>query len=425
MITFWIFAIAMVIVALFFLLRPFFIDVKKDEIERSALNVNITKERLAELETEFEQETISQSEYEQTREELEQALLYDVEQETTNIKKVNSESYNRFTRFVLIFSVPVFAIGLYAFLGQPDLIEGGKKQTATVPAGHGSSNGADKLATVEQMIDKLAAKLKENPNNAEGWFMLGRSYMSMKRYKEAVAALEKTNQLVPNNPTVMLQYADALTMSRGGQISGKPFELIKKAVEMKPDDPTGLWLLGMGYDEQGEYQKAISYWSLLLPLLKDDKSINEVNSLIRQAKTKSGIDVAEETKSDSKPASSVAEKKSFISLNVNVSIDKNKLKDVSANDTVFIFAKAINGPPMPLAVVRKQVKDLPLQVTLDDSMAMIPSMKLSSFDKVKITARVSKTGKPLLQKGDLYSKEKHVTLPFNGLINIKIDSLAE
>ena len=421
MITFWIFSIAMVIVALFFLLRPFFIDVKKDEVERSALNVNITKERLAELETELEQDTISQSEYEQTREELEQALLYDVEQETTNIKKVNSESYNRFTRLVLIFSVPVFAISLYAFLGQPELIEGGKKQTATAPAGHASSNGAGKLATVEQMIDKLAAKLKENPDNAEGWFMLGRSYMSLKRYKEAAEALEKTNQLVPNNPTVMLQYADALTMSRGGQISGKPFELIKKAVEIKPDDPTGLWLLGMGYDEQGEYQKAISYWNLLLPLLKDDKSINEVKSLVRQAKRKSGIDVA--ANSDSKPANTAAEKKSITSLNVSVSIDKKLLKHVSANDTVFIFAKAVNGPPMPLAVVRKQVKDLPLEVVLDDSMAMVPSMTLSSFDQVQISARVSKSGQPRAQSGDIQSEAQIVKSNKKETINLTISNV--
>ena len=96
MITFWIFAVAMVIVALIFLLRPFFLDMKKDEVERSALNVSITKERLLELEVELEQGTISQSEYEQTREELEQALLYDVDQETTDIKKVNNQSYNRF-----------------------------------------------------------------------------------------------------------------------------------------------------------------------------------------------------------------------------------------------------------------------------------------------------------------------------------------
>ena len=405
MITFWIFAVAMVIVALIFLLRPFFLDMKKDEIERSALNVSITKERLSELETELEQDTISQSEYDQTREELEQALLYDVEQETTAVKKVNSHTYNRFTRIALIFSVPVFAISLYAYLGQPDLIEGGgKKQAAATPAGHASANGAGSLGTVEQMVEKLAAKLKENPDNAEGWFMLARSYMSMNRYEEAVVALEKTNQLIPNNPVVMLRYADALTMLHGGKISGKPFDLIKRAVAIKPDDPTGLWLIGMGYEEQGEYQKAISYWNLLLPLVKDEKSTNEVKALIRRARTKAGINIAE----SSVPATMATEKKEVTSLKVSVSIDKSQLKNVSMEDTVFIFAKATSGPPMPLAVARIKVKDLPIEVTLDDTMAMIPSMKLSNFIKVQVSARVSKSGQPSAQSGDVQSEVRIV-----------------
>ena len=419
MITFWIFAIAMVIVALIFLLRPFFLDMKKDEIERSALNVNITKERLAELETELEQDTISQSEYEQTREELEQALLYDVEQETTNTKKVNSESYNRFTRLALIISVPVFAISAYAFLGQPALIEGGNKQTATAPVGHGTSNGAGNLATVEQMIDRLSVKLKENPDNAEGWFMLGRSYMSLKRYKEAVFALEKTNQLVPNNPVIMLRYADALTMLHGGKISGKPFELIKKAITLKPDDPTGLWLVGMGYEEQGDYKKAISYWSLLLTILKDDKSINEVQALIHRAKKKGGISVANSVT----PAMKTSEKKVIISLKVNVSIDKSKLKNVSMDDTVFIFAKAVNGPPIPLAVAKKKVRDLPIVVTLDDSMAMIPSMKISNFSDVKVSARVSKSGQPKKQSGDIQSEAQIVKSNKKDTIKLTINKI--
>jgi len=419
MITFWIFAVAMVIVALIFLLRPFFLEMKKDEIERSALNVSITKDRLSELETELEQGTISQSEYEQTREELKQALLYDVEQETTNIKKVNSESYNRFTRFVLIFSVPVLAISLYAYLGQPELIEGGKKQAA-VSAGHDTaSNGKANLDTVEQMVEKLAAKLKDNPNNAEGWFLLARSYMTMKRYNEAVTALEKTNSLIPNNPVVMLRYADALTMLRGGQISGKPFDLIKKAVAMKPDDPTGLWLIGMGYDEQGEYQKAISYWNLLIPLLKDEQSINEVQSLIRQAKRKARINVAQNSKSES----IVVENKLITSLKIKVSIDKKLLKVVSANDTVFVFAKAINGPPMPLAVARKKVKDLPIVVILDDTMAMVPSMKISNFTAVQVTARVSKSGQPRTQSGDVQSESRIVESSHKEIIKLTINKL--
>ena len=418
MITFWIFAVAMVIVALIFLLRPFFLDMKQDEIARSALNVKITKERISELKIELEQGTISQSEYDQTLEELEQALLYDVDEETISTKKINNESYNRFTRIALIFSVPVFAISIYGFLGQPDLIEGAKKQTATVPAGHAPSNKAGaSLGTVEQMVEKLAAKLKENPDNAEGWFMLARSYMSMNRYPEAVVALEKTNKLIPNNPVVMLRYADALTMANGGRISGKPFELIKQAVALKPDDPTGLWLIGMGYEEQGNYSKAISYWNLLLPLLQDEKSKNQVQNLIRQAKSKAGISTQEIVSAEpvKQPVSA--------SLKVNVTMDRKLLSQASPSDTVFVFAKAVSGPPMPLAVVRKQVKDLPIGVTLDDSMAMIPTMKLSNFKNVEVVARISKSGSPKAQSGDLQSTAQVVSVEQKQQINLTINKV--
>ena len=407
MITFWIIAIAMVAVALVFLLRPLRFDLSLADADRTAQNIAITKERLNELKLEFEQSTISEEEYEQTREELEQALLNDVEQPSSeNAMQSNSESYNRLTRIGLIFSVPVFAISLYAYLGQPELIDGAIKQAAAPSevAGHATSKGPGKLGTLEEMIEKLASRLKEQPNNAEGWFMLGRSYMSLKRYKEAVNALEKTNQLIPNNPVVMLRYADALTMLKGGQISGKPFELIKKAVELKPDDPTGLWLLGMGYEEQGNYSKAISYWNLLLGVLTDEKSKNEVNSLISRAKIKAGIDVAENTLEDSSVKKSVPEKYITSTIKVNVSLDKNLLRNVSANDTIFIFARALKGPPMPLAVVRKQVKDLPLSVELDDSMAMMPTMKLSNFEKVQVVARISKSGSAKAQRGDIQSE---------------------
>ena len=419
MITFWIFSVAMVIIALIFTLRPLLIDLYKNDVDREAQNVAITKERLNELKVELEQETITKEEYDQTKEELEQALLNDVEKSGVKLNLSNNKSFARVTRYALIFAVPVLAVGFYAYLGQPELIEGVKKQAAS-PTGHASGSKGKNIPSVEEMVGKLAAKLKENPNNAEGWFMLARSYMSMNRYKEAVEALEKTNKLIPNNPTVMLRYADALTMLSGGRISGKPFDLIKRAVAIKPDDPTGLWLIGMGYEEQGEYRKAISYWNLLVPLLKDNKSIDEVNNLIRSAKSKAGISL---TDNSTQPVVKT-KKKAVTSLRVKVSLDKSMLKNASMDDVVFIFAKAISGPPMPLAVVRKQVKDLPLEVVLDDSMAMIPSMTLSSFNKVKITARVSKSGKPLLQKGDIHSKEKHISLPHSGLININIDSIA-
>ena len=402
MITFWILAVAMIVVALVFLLRPLRSDYKQQDIDRTAQNVQIAKERLNELKLEFEQGDINQTEYEQSQQELEQSLLNDVEQvPSENIIRTNAQPYNRIAQLVLIISVPVLAIGFYAYLGQPDLLDGAKKQAAA-PSGHSSGNGKTQLGSVEEMVEKLAAKMKEEPDNAEGWFMLARSYMSLNRYKEAVAALEKTNQLVPNNPVVMLRYADALTMLRGGQMSGKPFELIKRAVEISPDNPTGLWLLGMGYEEQGAYKKAISYWNLLLPLIDDEKSKAEVSSLISRAKRKAGISTTEEQQVQALST----DKKSNAQITVNISVDKSKLQGISQDDTVFIFARALQGPPMPLAIVRKQVKDLPIEVILDDSMAMTATMKLSSFNQVQVVARISKSGLAKAQAGDLESEAR-------------------
>ena len=391
MIMFWVFATSMVVVALVFILRPLFLELNKNDIDRTAQNVAITKERLNELKVELEQETITHTEYEQTKEELEQALLHDVEELNIKSKPSNNESFTRLTRYFLIFSIPVIAISFYVYLGQSDLIEGAKKRVAA-----SASSTKEMVASVEDMVAKLAAKMKANPDDYEGWFMLGRSYMSMQRYEEAVDALDKANKLVPNNPVVMLRYADALTMLRGGRLSGKPFELIKKAVALKPDNLTGLWLIGMGYEEAGEYKKAISNWKRLIPLLTDNKSIDEVNKLIRAAKKKAGISLSE--------VNQPKVKKVQASLKVSVGIDSSMLKNVSMDDTVFIFAKAVNGPPMPLAVARKKVSDLPIEITLDDTMAMIPSMKISNFPNVKVSARISKSGQAGAQSGDIQSK---------------------
>lgn len=418
MIMFWIFVVAMVIIALVFLIRPLRKGFSENDVDREEQNVDIAKERLHELKTELEQGIISQAEYDQTREELEQSLLTDIEQPTENTTPKTKQASSQITQLVLIFVVPIFSISLYFFLGQPELINGGEKQAAA-PTGHSSMNGASGAGSMEEMIEKLAARMKQEPDNAEGWFMLGRSYMSLNRYKDAVDALEKTNQLVPNNPTVMLRYADALTMLSGGKISGKPFQLIKQAVEIRPDDPTGLWLLGMGYDEQGEYAKAISYWSLLLPLLKDEQSIMEVKTLIQRAKRKTG-----ESISGSATPQVLSKEKSLTRyIKVNVSVDKNILKNVSSDDIVYVFAKGLTGPPMPLAVARKKVKDLPFQVVLDDSMAMTPTMKLSKFKQVQVVARISKSGSAKPQAGDLQSDTRIVSTTDKENIKININKV--
>ena len=430
MILFWSFVIVMIVVALAVILQPLRRGQSADSnLTRQQQNISIAKERLEELKLEFEQGAIEQDSYDKSCAELELALLQDIETGTTQnaepasaVKKV--EALNTFRILVVI--VPLFSLGLYFYLGKPAFVSGEQTQsTSAMPAeqGHGGANG--KLPSIEAMVENLAKRLQREPGDAKGWYMLGRSYMSLGQYDKAVMALEKTNKLIPSNPDVMLRYADAITMTQGGQIQGKPFELIKQALKLSPENTTGLWLAGMGYEEQGEHATAISYWKRLLPLLQDDKSISEVKILISQAKQKAGIstddtDASVVAKNKIQPASKLA-----ASIKVDVSLDAALLAKTNKDDTVFIFARAVNGPPMPLAVVRKKVKNLPVHVELNDSMAMMPTLKISDFKQVKIVARVSKSGNAKAQTGDLESDVSIVSPGQKEKIKLAINKIVQ
>ena len=202
MIMFWFLAAVLIAIALVFLLRPLRLDSTISDVDRAAQNVEIAKERLNELKIEFKDGLISEEEYKQTQEELELSLLNDVEQPAQNIPAVsNARSYNRLAQIALIIVVPVLAVIVYGFLGSPGLVEGAKKQAAT---GHPSASGNTQLGSVEDMVDKLAERLKNEPDNAEGWFMLGRSYMSMGRYAEAANAFQQVQQLVGDDPELAI-----------------------------------------------------------------------------------------------------------------------------------------------------------------------------------------------------------------------------
>ena len=391
MIVFWIFA-ALMLAAALWLLVPALLGRKSiRDLDRNQQNVAIARERLQELESEYGRGSLSELDYKQARQELEQALLIDVDEAQVATTQVSTSNTRASLAWVVV-GVPLAAILLYLQLGTPAALQ----QQAQVAAPQQGHAGADTEATMEQLVAGLAAKLEQEPENPEGWFMLGRSYMSMGRYAEAAAAFERVLQQVGDNPDVMLRYADAQAMAQGGTIAGKPFEMIKKALQLKPDDPTALWLAGLGYEEQGEYEKAVQHWRKLEPLLVDDPAtLNEVRNLITRAEQKLGRSVAVDS-TVIKPVTAGG-----VALKVTVALDAALQDKVSAEDTVFIFARAMEGPPMPLAAVRKQVRDLPLTVTLDDSMAMMPQMKLSNYATVLIGARISKSGTATAQSGDL------------------------
>ena len=252
---------------------------------------------------------------------------------------------------------------------------------------------APQAPDIASMVKQLEDRLEADPQNPTGWLMLGRSYLIMQRFPEAVSALEEAIKQNPDDPVTLLTLADADAMSNGGRMAGRPAELVGKVLAMEPDNPKALWLAGIVARESGDDAKAVEHWQRLLPLISNDPtSTEEVKNLISQA----GGTVKESEKSNPGIMSS---------LEATISLADQFAGQVQPGDTVFIYVKAFNGPPMPLAAARKQVSDLPLTITLDDSMSMIPEMKMSNHGQLIVGARISKTGQAIAASGDLFAEQ--------------------
>jgi cytochrome c-type biogenesis protein CcmH len=237
--------------------------------------------------------------------------------------------------------------------------------------------------------------------------------------------LQRLNELTGDNADVLIRYADALAMLHGGKLSGKPQELVEKALALEPENPIGLWLGGMAFAEQGKFQAAIDYWQRLLPQLADkDDELSKVKAMIAQAQRELGQEVTQEVSQDPLDDLFTEEKVATGSvITVNVSLAADLLEKTSPTDTLFIFAKAPSGPPMPLAAVKRQVSDLPITVTLDDSMAMMPTHKISNFSQVLVSARISKSGNAIPQPGDLNTEPLSVTVGQQEAVDLLINDI--
>lgn len=245
---------------------------------------------------------------------------------------------------------------------------------------------------IDAMVVQLEEKLKAEPENPTGWFMLGRTYMVMKRFPDAVTAFEKAHSQNPQDAETKLALADALAMTGGGKLAGRPAQLVEEALTLAPENPKALWLAGMAAREINMNEKAVEHWQKLLPLLASDpQSSEEVASLILQA--------GGTLPSASSNATATADTDG---VRATVSISPELLSRTSPDDLVFIYAKAVSGPPMPLAAARHRVSELPLEITLDDSMAMMPQLKMSSQPQWIVGARISKSGQPTASSGDLF-----------------------
>ncbi len=407
--TFWLLITLMIVVSLLIALRPLLSRNARQNNKDDQAHISVYRLRLDELAADEKNGVITSTQAESMRKELEQNFLRTIENQPVNDNVTEEDTSSEplwGTVTVIAVVIPLVAIGLYLLLGSPDAINPVKeKPLAQVEQQH----------SVTEMIIQLEAKLEQEPTDVEGWNMLARSYMTIRDFEKAVMALERLNELVGDQADVLIRYADALAMLHDGKLSGKPQELIEKALALEPEHPIGLWLAGIVSSEQGEYQTAIDYWNRLLPhLVNNETDLSKVNEMIAEAQHLLEQNPADDTSIEQNAVTGSA-------VTANVSLAADLLEKTSPTDTLFIFAKAPRGPPMPLAAVKRQVSDLPITVTLDDSMAMMPTQKISNFSQVLVSARISKSGNAVPQSGDLMSEPRSVTVGQSEAIDLLIN----
>ena len=388
--TFWIIAAAMLAAALAFVLLPLLRRTKATGPAEDEINIAVYRQRLTELDAELSSDVLTPEQHQRARAELERQMAADLTPTAGGSAAPAKSPAARWTAVVVGMAVPILAVGMYVKLG--DL------QAPSRPA---AAARADQVAQAEmhdfeQAVNRLAAKLATDPKNGEGWAMLGRSYVILKRYGEAGFAFSKAVELLGNDPDVLADYAEALALANNDSMQGNPAELVARALKANPNHPKGLWLSGHVLLQQGRPAQAIEQWRRLVSLLPPgEEGRAAVEQLIAQVQSSNPPLTGAPAQPPPAAASSGA------AMQVRVELARELAARAAPTDTVFVFARAAQGPKMPLAIVRRQVKDLPVTVTLDDSMAMSPEMKLSSAARVVVGARVSKAGTAAPQSGDL------------------------
>ncbi|QIK38469.1 c-type cytochrome biogenesis protein CcmI [Caldichromatium japonicum] len=394
MILFWTLVGGLIALALAFILLPVLRLQplpRGTEVDQDQLNLEVFQQRLAELDSDLGSGLLDQDQYDAARRDLERELLSDLK---------GHEQLTRPTRrpwvlaLALTVLIPALSVLAYLQTGQPDLIEAPR---------------AEASGTLDELVGRLEQRLAQEPNNPEGWLMLGRTYLAIDRPHAAVKALERAYTLAPQSVEVLLAYAEALGLvDPNKSLLGRPAELIAAALEREPDNANARWFAGLIAFQRGQYQSAINVWQGLLDGLDPgSEEAGNLRQVMDEARRRAGMPVASDTPA-AQAASTDQQAASAVRLVIQVSLDPNLADQVLPEDTVFVLARAASGPQMPLAIQRLKVKDLPATVILDDSHAMDPNIKLSSFETYQIVARTSRSGDAAPQAGDLFGERKGV-----------------
>jgi len=374
-------------------------------VQPRASNLGILKDQLAELDQDVAAGTLPQAQYQQAREDLERRAYEESREPAMPVPVQPAPA--RGTAIVLAALLPICAAALYWQFGTPE----GLAPAAEV---HGGSKVTPQ--EVEAMVAKLAARMQQSPDDGNGWALLARSYLVMQRHADAVAAYERAVALIKDDADLLADYADALAMTQGRRIDGKPLKIVERALKIDPLQWKALAMAGSAAFERKDYKTAVAYWEKLQSRAEPGSEFaREVAANVDEARQLGGLKVAASVappvKADAKSTAGAA----GATVDGIVALSRELAAKAAPTDTVFVFARAAEGPRMPLAVMRFQVKDLPAKFHLDDSMAMSPAAKLSNYPDVVIGARVSKSANATPQAGDLQGTSKPVKVGATGV----------
>jgi cytochrome c-type biogenesis protein CcmH len=376
------------------------------------VRIDALRQKLQQLQALHDSGALGASAYAEARAPLERELVEAVMQGAATAPVVRP---SRRLGFGLALGIVVLAVAGYSVTGSP-LLAGrgiGGAPAAAVVADNGGPPVTDEQ--INEIVARVAKRLEEQPDDAAGWTLLARAYSAMGRQSEAIPAFRKALALTGEDATLLADYADALAAQDNGRFSPETLKIIDRALALEPDNFKALALSGSAAFDQGDYTMAVRQWEQVeRSLPPDSRMLPQVRASIAQARELGGLPAAAAGMAAS-PAPATAANPAPAGSTVAAA-------SASPQDTVFVLARPAEGARMPLAVLRKQVKDLPFDFTLDDSMAMAPTAKVSDHARIVVLARVSKSGEAMPRPGDL-SGQSAVVAPGASGIEVQISDV--
>ena len=442
-ITFWVLMILMLLIAIGLIVYPLLKARQYSSLAYKDSNLKINDEKISELDLDLKEGRIDQHYYKAAREELDRELLIDIpaeSKETAAEHYINAARRHPALALTISIFVPMLALLLYLDLGMHNASEesfiAGQQQAEVQPS-------------IEEMTRQLEAKIEKDGGSVQEWIMLGRSHKYLGDNEQAANAFGVALEQDADNAQLMLERAEVLALSNNRVFGDDARVLVLKAYALEPDNANTLWFAGVAEFQYGNHHKAIDHLTKLLPIAGGEedvmKSIVAIVAQSRQALIAAGEDMPEleqilgveglmanasanaakqavAAEVAAAPVSASAET-SATRLQVSVDVSDLVRQKFDANDIVFVYAKAKQGPRMPLAAERLTLAALPATIVLDDSMAMVEGMNLSAFEELVISARVTKTGSAIAQSGDYIGQINVKDKKSDTAISIVIDTV--